>query len=86
MPPTEVTRARHVPAIHNFLGYCPWRPLPFPAALRRARRAVGLGQREIAERLGTVQEVYRHWEKGRYRPSKKFREAILEFLGTIGLD
>lgn len=75
--------ARNVPVIHEFLGYCPWEPAAFPKRLRRAREGLGLGQREIAARLGTSQEVYRNWEKGRYRPSRMFRERIYRILGPV---
>jgi len=76
--------ARHVPAIHDFLGYCPWAPgATFPVRLRRAREALGLGQRDLARILGTSQEVYRSWETGRYRPSRRFRAGIADVVGPI---
>lgn len=72
--------ARYVPRIHAFLGYCPWdyRTL-LPQRLRNGREALGLGQREFAAALGTSQEVARSWEKGRHRPSARFRVAIGTF-------
>ena len=74
--------ARHVPRIHSFLGYCPVDHEPFPARLRCVREALGLGQRELARRLGTSQQVLKDWEHGRYRPSARFRVGIRKLLGV----
>jgi len=74
--------ARQVVRVVDFLGYCPWSPgATFGKRLRRAREAQGLGQRELASLLGTSQEVLRSWEKGRCRPSKRFRTRLNEVLG-----
>jgi len=78
--------ARHRPRIMAFLGYSPWAPgATFPERLRHYREALGLGQRELASLLGTSQEVFRNWEKGRYRPSRRFREVIIGLLGPMEL-
>jgi transcriptional regulator with XRE-family HTH domain len=75
--------ARHVPKIHEFLGCCPWAPAEFPERLRRAREALGLGQRELAARLGTSQEVVRGWERARYRPSRRLWARIGVVAGLV---
>lgn len=37
-----------------------------PAALRRARRAVDLTQRQAADEIGVTERTIRSWERGRH--------------------
>jgi transcriptional regulator with XRE-family HTH domain len=73
--------ARYIPAIIRFLGYD---PLPsadsLPERLRRARRLLGLTQREMAERLGVDPCTLRDWEAGLHQPTRGSLEVIGRFL------
>ena len=72
---------RHIPSIIRFLGYN-----PFPAGhslrekLTTARKALGLSQRKLAERLGVDESTLGGWETGRHRPAKKSSEIIQDLL------
>jgi transcriptional regulator with XRE-family HTH domain len=60
-------KANHVRAIHDFLGYCPV-GLGLPhlgARLLTWRKAAGLTQREVAERIGCDETTLRDLERGR---------------------
>ena len=37
--------------------------------LKRARRGLGLTQKQIAEKLGVVESCYANWEQGRTEPN-----------------
>jgi transcriptional regulator with XRE-family HTH domain len=51
-------------------------------SLRERRRALGLRQHEVADRIGVVQQTYGRWENDAARPRDPRHIAVLaEFLG-----
>ena len=72
---------RHIPAIIRFLGYDPLPPPnAYPERLATARRALGLSQRKMAERLGLDPATIKNWETGRHQPTGKSMELIGRIL------
>lgn len=55
----------------------------FGQQLRTARRAHGLTQGDLADRLGVTQPVISRWERGRSRPSPVQLVALQELLGAV---
>jgi DNA-binding transcriptional regulator YiaG len=53
--------------------------------IREARSRAGLSQDRFAERLGTTRQIVIGWEKGRHRPSPRFRQKIVEVTGDKSL-
>ena len=53
------------------------------AALIRARADAGLTQEQLAERMGTKQEVIARWEGGRVMPSTRTLARLAKATGTI---
>jgi ribosome-binding protein aMBF1 (putative translation factor) len=51
-------------------------------ALIRARAAAGLTQEELAERMGTKQEVVARWEGGKVLPSTRTLARLARATGT----
>jgi transcriptional regulator with XRE-family HTH domain len=72
-----IPEVRYVPAIIQFLGYD---PLPetnsFSERLATARRALGLSQRKMAEKLGVDPATLLGWETGRHQPTPKSLNLI----------
>lgn len=63
---------RYLPAIYDFLGYTPYRPVTSIAERIKAwRNRLGLTQAEMAQRIGTEESVVGDWETGRRRPQGK---------------
>ena len=54
----------------------------FAANLRRARRAAGLTQRALAERLGYSEKSVSKWEAGHGLPSSELLPTLADLLGT----
>ena len=52
------------------------------ANLRAARKAAGLTQTALAERLGTTQQAVAKWESGRGVPRDETRWRLAEALGV----
>ena len=52
------------------------------AALIRARADAGLTQEQLAERMGTKQEVIARWEGGRVMPSTRTLTRLAKATGT----
>ena len=52
------------------------------AALIRARADAGLTQEQLAERMGTKQEVVARWEGGKVMPSTRTLARIAKATGT----
>ena len=72
---------RYVPAIIQFLGYDPLPPAnSFSERLATARRALGLSQRRMAERLGVDPGTLQGWEAGQHQPTKRSLEVIVRSL------
>lgn len=72
---------RHIPAIIRFLGYDPLPPPnAYPERLATARRALGLSQRKMAERLGLDPATIKNWETGRHQPSGRSLAVIAGVL------
>ena len=73
-----------LPRLIQFLGYAPLEPArSLGKRLSRARRALGLTQRQFAEVLGVGRASVDSWETGR-RPSKRSRARIGQLLGLDG--
>ncbi len=52
------------------------------AALIRARAEAGLTQQQLAERMGTKQEVVARWEGGKVMPSTRTLARLAKATGT----
>ena len=52
------------------------------SALIRARADAGLTQEQLAERMGTKQEVIARWEGGRVMPSTRTLARLAKATGT----
>lgn len=52
------------------------------AALIRARAEAGLTQAQLAERMGTRQEVVARWEGGKVMPSTRTLTRLAQATGT----
>jgi transcriptional regulator with XRE-family HTH domain len=52
------------------------------AALIRARADAGLTQEQLAERMGTKQEVIARWESGKVLPSTRTLARLAKATGT----
>jgi ribosome-binding protein aMBF1 (putative translation factor) len=52
-------------------------------ALIRARADAGLTQEQLAERMGTKQEVVARWEGGRVVPSTRTLTRLAKATGTV---
>ena len=50
--------------------------------IRAARKAAGLSQTELAEKIGVVQSNVCRWERGAHRPQIDTLKKIAEALGT----
>jgi transcriptional regulator with XRE-family HTH domain len=76
-----IPEVRYMPAIIQFLGY---NPLPASSSLAErlaaARRALGLSQRKMAEKLGVDPASLLGWEAGRHQPDEKSIELIRKVL------
>ncbi len=71
-------RARLIPRIIRFLGYCPWAPPRHPGErFRQVRLALGLTQEKAARRLGVDPATVTRWESGERRPPAGYREKLL---------
>jgi transcriptional regulator with XRE-family HTH domain len=51
-------------------------------AMIRARAEAGLTQEQLAERMGTKQEVVARWEGGKVMPSSRTLERLARATGT----
>jgi transcriptional regulator with XRE-family HTH domain len=71
----------YIPAILDFLGY---NPIPqaetLPDRLANARKALGLSQRKMAEKLGVDPATLMGWEGGRHQPTGKSLDLIAGVL------
>ena len=52
------------------------------SAMVRARAEAGLTQEQLAERMGTKQEVVARWEGGKVMPSTRTLERLARATGT----
>jgi DNA-binding XRE family transcriptional regulator len=76
-----VPEVRYMPAIIQFLGFDPLPPAKsLPNRLAAARRALGLSQRKMAEKLGVDPATLMGWEAERHQPTWKSWEAITRVL------
>jgi transcriptional regulator with XRE-family HTH domain len=51
-------------------------------SLYQLRKAKGLTQQEIAEKLNVAQGCVSHWENGYNRPTVKYWEPLAKILGV----
>ena len=56
--------------------------LTLAAALMRARADAGLTQEQLAQRMGTKQEVVARWEGGKVMPSTRTLARLAHATGT----
>jgi transcriptional regulator with XRE-family HTH domain len=76
---------RFLPAIIAFLGYDPLpRPTSLAEALRHARRAAGLSQRELANRTGFDQSSIALWEVEGKLPLPTNLARLRRFFEEVG--
>lgn len=74
----------YVPAIIEFIGYCPYTPTAdLIARLRAIRWAFGLTQEKLAKLMGVDESSLYSWEREEHRPTKKSREVIARFLSSL---
>lgn len=50
--------------------------------IREARISAGLTQDRFAELLGTSRQIVIGWEKGRHKPSRRYRARIIRATGA----
>jgi transcriptional regulator with XRE-family HTH domain len=76
---------RHLPAVHDFLGYQPSGPgRTFAETLRHLRRAAGLSQEQLAERTSFDESTIAKWERGDKLPLPANLERLRRFFQTVG--
>jgi DNA-binding XRE family transcriptional regulator len=74
----------YIPAIIEFIGYCPYIPTAdLIVRLRTIRWAYGLTQEKLANLMGIDESSLCSWERGEHRPTKKSRKVIAEFLSCL---
>jgi transcriptional regulator with XRE-family HTH domain len=74
---------RFRPAIYEWLGYCPVQPAPTAIGDRLVawRKALGLSQHEVAQRLGLDPGTLSRTEQGKVgSPNRRVRRAIEALL------
>ena len=57
-------------------------PMPLPAPVRVFRQALGLTQRDLADRAGISVGTVRNLETRRHRPNRKTAERVAAVLGV----
>jgi len=68
------------PSILAFLGYYPGRiDARISDLVLRARRIAGLGQKELANRVGVIHQRLRDWKHERQQPSDEQLRRLKEF-------
>jgi transcriptional regulator with XRE-family HTH domain len=73
-----------MPAIIRFLGYNPLPPAQgWAGRLVQCRTALGLSQKDAAERIGVDQGTLAKWERAEREPQGKFAARALRFLGMV---
>jgi transcriptional regulator with XRE-family HTH domain len=77
---------RHLPAIHEFLGYQPFEPNrhSFSEMLRFFRRAAGLSQEGLARRVGFDESTIAKWERGDNIPMPESLDRLRSFFQNAG--
>jgi DNA-binding transcriptional regulator YiaG len=72
-----------MPAIIRFLGYNPLPPRgTWAERLINARTALGLSQKESAQRMGVDPSTLARWERGEREPEGGFAKRAQQFLTT----
>jgi transcriptional regulator with XRE-family HTH domain len=78
---------KSMPAIIRFLSYDPFsEPKNIPERLLAKRRAMGWGQRELAEHLGVDRCTITAWELGGTILKHSHRSLVARFLGVAEAD
>lgn len=54
------------------------RYFPLPFRIKKLRRLLGLSQTEFAERINSSQTSVSQWERGRYAPTDRSLDKIVE--------
>jgi transcriptional regulator with XRE-family HTH domain len=57
----------------------------FPQRVKRLRKATGMKQEELAEKLGVNQGTVSKWERGRQEPEPKHMDAIADLESDLEL-
>jgi transcriptional regulator with XRE-family HTH domain len=74
-----VPEIRFMPKIIEFLGYSPTpseTAKTFQERLKALRTKLGLSQRKLAMKLGIDPGTLGSWERGRHRPTRRYRRTI----------
>jgi transcriptional regulator with XRE-family HTH domain len=67
----------------RFLGYDPYTTKEgLGGKIIRARRALGMTQKELAGRLGVDPSALGYWERGGRRPTRELEDRVSIFLGS----
>ena len=56
--------------------------IKFCANLKTARKACGLTQKQVAEKLNVVESCYANWEQGRTEPNIEMLRKLSVILNT----
>jgi transcriptional regulator with XRE-family HTH domain len=73
-----------MPAILRFLGYNPLPPgRTWAERLVNARTALGLSQKESAQKIGVDQGTLARWERGEREPTGGFAARATRFLASL---
>lgn len=75
-----------IPKVIKFLGYYPNHTINESLGERifRARRALGMTQKELARRLGVDPGTLGYWEREEKKPWKEVKEKLKRFLDSLG--
>ena len=74
----------YIPAIIEFIGYCPYIPAAdITARLKTIRWAYGLTQEKLAKLMGVDESSLCSWERGEHYPTRKSRSVIAGFLSSL---
>lgn len=78
---------RHIPLIHEFLGYCPVQPAkdmtPLSKIIKAWREGLGMSQEELAKAAGVDESSLSDWETGRAKPMRRSSEKLRAYFMPI---
>ncbi len=74
----------HIPKVIKFLGYDPYNTKEgLGGKIIRARRALGITQKELARKLGVDPTTLGRWERGEKKPTMGFCEKLKVLLVSL---
>ncbi|HEY1047543.1 MAG TPA: helix-turn-helix transcriptional regulator [Bacteroidia bacterium] len=68
------------PKISKLLAKAPENPVTLGEKIKKRRIELELFQKELAEIIGVTEDCITLWEKGKSKPSKRYREKIEKFI------